>query len=562
MSRLCRFALLVAVLLLAAVCSSVRAGSASATPTLAPWQSDVCFTNACVWSPASGNYVAGGDGVSIESYLKGSGSWGGNVAKVIGNAGTIEAEAADVLPAFRMLPALQTIALGATAFSIGWKIGSTINTKWLHLEGVGLGTAEALGFVVSEHMYHTVSTANLSSYGVYEPDGLVLMFDLSDGQLRSDLVDPNNHGTTPCGAGTVCLSMWTIAHHQWSQFIHAGAVNSFGAHSEVIIPGSQIPSVLHIDQGLQPYTGQPSGMSSGWKVNGGCGDTTPACAYPGSQPNPVPSAPRLRCQLSGDVADCGASAPRICVGSDFSGLFGGAGSSGCGLGAGPQGTLNCLADPVDYFCPGTSGDGSSYSSGGGVAGSMPDCYGLTPGECEAIITTTRPGVTFTITVANTPDPKVADGRVIATMPAAGTKPVPGHAPITVNPPNSNPELCSWNVQNPHESTGTPGAVDVKAVAECNYQTTVSASLTLWKCDDEPMADLARLFNGDWGCIVPSSDATISGETRLAMPGVPVQFQVPPGGGTVIPPDNKWFIAYGMLDKAVPNWAFSNVVQIP
>jgi hypothetical protein len=126
---------------LAVAAAFIRTASASATttPTLSPWQAETCFTSACVWSPSTGAYVAGGDGVSITSYIEGGGSWGGNVAKIVDQSGTIETEAADVLPAFETVPGLQTMALGAVAFGFGWKIGSTINTKWLHLAGVGLG---------------------------------------------------------------------------------------------------------------------------------------------------------------------------------------------------------------------------------------------------------------------------------------------------------------------------------------------------------------------------------------------------------------------------------------
>jgi len=31
----------------------------------------------------------------------------------------------------------------------------------------------------------------------------------------------------------------------------------------------------------------------------------------------------------------------------------------------------------------------------------------------------------------------------------------------------------------------------------------------------------------------------------------VTCQAPPQGGSIVPPDNKWFIAYGTLDKGTP-----------
>src|SRR5947209_6991394 len=114
MSRLCRFVVVLFAVVLAVVAAvSLQARTASAAPTLAPWESDTCFTSACVWSPSSGSYVAGGDGVSIESYVSGGGSWGGNVSAIVDQSGTLDAQAADVLPAFETVPGLQTIALGA-----------------------------------------------------------------------------------------------------------------------------------------------------------------------------------------------------------------------------------------------------------------------------------------------------------------------------------------------------------------------------------------------------------------------------------------------------------------
>jgi len=39
-------------------------------------------------------------------------------------------------------------------------------------------------------------------------------------------------------------------------------------------------------------------------------------------------------------------------------------------------------------------------------------------------------------------------------------------------------------------------------------------------------------------------------------------QAPPPGGTIIPPDNKWFISSAMCPFATPMERFSAAVQIP
>jgi hypothetical protein len=50
--------------------------------------------------------------------------------------------AAKALPALRVVG---TLGLGTTAFAVGWKIGRTIDTKWLHLSGdIGVDTTAAV----------------------------------------------------------------------------------------------------------------------------------------------------------------------------------------------------------------------------------------------------------------------------------------------------------------------------------------------------------------------------------------------------------------------------------
>jgi hypothetical protein len=81
---------------------------------------------------------------------------------------------------------------------------------------------------------------------------------------------------------------------------------------------------------------------------------------------------------------------------------------------------------------------------------------------------------------------------------------------------------------------------------------------MWKCDQQPSQDLAALAVGNWGCSVPTGGETT--EPRLAMPGVQQTFQAPVPDGPIIPPDDKWFVAYGTLDKGTPAAVFSNVTQ--
>jgi len=189
---------------------------------------------------------------------------------------------------------------------------------------------------------------------------------------------------------------------------------------------------------------------------------------------------------------------------------------------------------------------------------MPDCYGLTVAACESAITAVRPDATFTVATAASDDPDVADGYVSSTIPVAGIDPAPKAPTVDKEPDNGQDPVCSWVINNPHTSSDPAGAVDVKGRATCNYTTTITGSLTLWKCDDEPSANLASLENGDWGCVAVAEDPV---PVRNAIAGVQVTYQAPPAGGDYISADDKWFIGYGTLDKGTPTTAFSNIVQL-
>ena len=134
MRRICVPALAIAVVL-GVLATSVTDASA-VSPTTQAWQSSTCFSSACQWSNGTGDYVTGGDGTSIGDYL--GGSWG-SLDPIQQTSTAIETEAVGEVPLFSTVAALSTITLAATAFAAGWEIGSTANTKWLHIEGVGLG---------------------------------------------------------------------------------------------------------------------------------------------------------------------------------------------------------------------------------------------------------------------------------------------------------------------------------------------------------------------------------------------------------------------------------------
>jgi Vacuolar protein sorting-associated protein 62 len=371
----------VSVLITSGLVALVGPGRASAlSPTSQPWQSDTCWSAACVWSSTQGAYVAGGGGVSVKDYL--AGAWG-SLHTIEQAAVTIETEAGDELPKFETVPGLQTITLGPTnPFSFGWKIGSTTDTKWLHLQGVGLGTTAN----VPAAMTAVKMSWRATGFTCYVNQDGTCGAPLPGGWYAAG-IDDNCYITSlalltvaynvPNGYRPTCWSQASqstidalLANGSEAVRLDVGYVNSNCCglrwpSYEWYIPTGAMPYSLFLDL-IQAYSGQTVNGSTGWKVFGGCGDTSTACTYPGSQAHPTPSATKLRCQLSGDAADCGSSLPAFCVTSDSSGFYGGAGSTGCGLGSGPEGGINCQVDPQDYACPTTNSDGTTYSHPGGA----------------------------------------------------------------------------------------------------------------------------------------------------------------------------------------------------
>lgn len=175
---------------------------------------------------------------------------------------------------------------------------------------------------------------------------------------------PNLSSAT--GSGSAATSALNTAGAQLQQ-IDVGYVNQacctirWPSHEWIITTGV-MNSLLAIDQAMTAYTSQHVDITTGWRVAGGCGDVSTACGYPSSAANPSISQANIACQLSGDSVDCGSSTPNTCVADDGTGLFGGAGSTRCGLGLGPKSDVNCRLDPGDYDCPATTGDTKSYGT--------------------------------------------------------------------------------------------------------------------------------------------------------------------------------------------------------
>ena len=193
---------------------------------------------------------------------------------------------------------------------------------------------------------------------------------------------------------------------------------------------------------------------------------------------------------------------------------------------------------------------------------MPNCAGMVPSDCETAMNDLGFTGTLDQSVA-TPD--VADytqapGVVLSTSPMYGL--AVSTTASTIVEATTNPGGCTWNVQNPHISAGTDNSVDVKAVATCNEDATVTGSLSLWKCDEEPQADLAGLNNGEWGC-APAAPPVVGDVRTVTVSQNPeATFQVPVPGSDEVTGDGKWFIAYGTCDVCTKSPQFSTIAQLP
>lgn len=374
----------ITVLVLAAAIVALLAAptAAVAVPSTQAYASPSCVSSPCIWSDSDGQFDAGGQGMSLVDLV--TGVWH-PTTQIQQKVLTILSVAAGVIPRYETVPAIQNITLGSGPLSLGWKIGSTQNTKWFHLLGTALDRSNVsaavsmvtLTFLREDLPYRSAGATacyvnSNGTCGPRLPTGWYLGgSDSACSVSGSPMVAAYNipSGFTQSCWGQASLDAVSKLGVPLTQ-IDAGYVNQacctirWPSH-EWIVSVPTMYSVLVIDQPLQPYTNQHVDITTGWPVPGGCGDVSTACGYPGSTTNPSISQQKIICQLTGEAPDCGTSVPNECVPSDGSGFFGGAGSTGCGLGVGPWNDVNCHLDPWDYDCPTTSPDGRNYSGHGG-----------------------------------------------------------------------------------------------------------------------------------------------------------------------------------------------------
>jgi hypothetical protein len=479
--------------------------------------------------------VAGGDGVDYLSLLDGRYSWGS--LKPIQQPVVTELEqAAEVLPEFRFVPGLQTITLGATAFAVGWKIGSALNTRWLHLNGEGLGTSGTFDTIDVQPQW--VHATDLSQIQPYFPaiDGYYLKFSNTTGNRSITYCD-----STPVYTDGIqqCPQISGLTQAASTRLFNADydyAVARFPANivwksgtncpqqcfpsGGVILTDTQFEQALAVDQPLQSYTGQPAGVSTGWADPGsGAGVTTTAPTYPNGPSNPNPQKDPVRVITDGFLDAW-------------------------------RNEINCRLDPTDFECPTTNPDGTEYTSDGGQIVAVPTCYGMMVAACEDAVSANGGNVDFTVAIADSPDPGVADGRVAATTPSSRVLGNPTTVTITTNPANGNPEGCTSETENPHWSPPErAGSVLAKGRVTCNYTGSVDVEMTLWKCAEPPFGDPVSLAAGEWGC----SPAALTAKSVSVIAAVTATVYVPDVGAPAVYGD-AYFIAQTDLPTAPISWS--------
>ena len=336
--------------MLVSVAALVLAGGASAYPGPLPAGFD----------PANATTAPSG-GQAIGSVLDGGGAIPNNVIQGPWKRPYTQLiTEAEVVPEAMTIPGLQVVVLGADAFLIGVKIGSTLNSKWLHLEGVGLGTTSGMvnmGAVTPTAHY----ARTIPGFSTQEPAGWYFKANASGSTYDSwALGTPDPNYCDPAGGWTCAQqaasysagqkAAWTAANH-WlttANAVKLRLVETACNHAQFCEDyyAFYVPegSAFLADQGLQAYINQTYGTSSGW-VNPatGAGVTSNAPGFGSGPSNPA------HCYMVASVLYCNGIPAGNGPGIAFPRSFPASGQPGDDDPDANE--LNCLVDPVHYCVP-------------------------------------------------------------------------------------------------------------------------------------------------------------------------------------------------------------------
>jgi hypothetical protein len=301
---------------------------------------------------------------------------------------------AEVIPKYRWTPGLGTIALGAAAFGAGWIIGSTVNRKYLHVQGVGLGSTASYSGALMSHPGAAFSWVYQSG-GTPDAGWYLTFHDTASGNHIGAWLTCNNVGN--------CDGLGVDGNPELAQIFKSGLNGDAGLARfagvgpngdefwERWIPEASMPAALVVDAPLQPYVSQPVTIGTQW-ANPANGDGVTHLAQPNGTglTNPTP------CYTLAGASSCGTGDP---------GVTPNVLTWPHGFPNGDDGTdpdvnnLNCQLD-ARYVCPSVDpSDPTRWDNTrlGGLATSwqLPSCEGLTVAACTTQIEQAADGANAT-----------------------------------------------------------------------------------------------------------------------------------------------------------------------
>lgn len=430
------------------------------------------------------------------------------------------------------VPGLSSIALGAAAFDVGLKIGTTADHFWYEFQADEVAAA---------------GCTNESYIFAYPPSGYT-------GPTVGGSGTQTYFMRANCGGPVVLTG--TPAHYNGS-----GAYNAYYSMTQGLVKGAEYavnandcgsnapscyvyavdPTTMFTGEGIT--SSQPSGANHTATVgfanpSTGAGLTTTAPGFGTGSFNP-------QCVQGGVTMSCGSVDPNGGAVTPANGLPSTWGEDGFAVAN--ANWMNCQLQPNIFACPGLSADGGGgWSSTGGPLITIPNCYTQAVTDCETAFDDALAAAgsvvtpAFTTTIAPTYDPNVPVGAVVATIPAEGTIADASTVVLEVNEEEQPTQYCSATAENYHLSEHTGVMLAVLYVQYCNFTSPPNVYLraVAWACTSKPDSNYADLSAGDFGCV---PDAATPGDQTVTangyLPGTKAFLNGPAYDPT------KWYIAY-------------------
>lgn len=486
-----------------------------------------------------------------------AGSGGSTLDPVDGSVIEKLQEAAEVIPRPATIGPLQEIVLGVAAFQIGVEIGSTINHKWLHLAGIGLGDTLGVstqGGTQSPSAFKWVYTTAAKTCGTgctyANPAGWVLEYYTAYTNAWDDVYYPGCYGDTACGAeywsdqGMEAVYTKTIGAAVYQQQGCPGCVLDGHTPAILEIPTPNMGDALLQDKPLQPYTGQTHSVSIGWaNPTTGAGVTAPAPGFNAGPTDPQPCvtySSTLTCLNGGSPSQNYTVSPQPTNGDP-------------GFDDAVTNAIRHYIDPVYWAEPQKSPDGTYWATTGGPDITMPDCRGLAVANCSTAVDNAleaagaTSGAGYSVEVSATYDPTLPDGVVVSTTPTAGTFTDATAVTMETNESQSY-QWCRAKADNYHLSGHTGKMLAISYLARCDFSSPplVSLSGIGYACTSKPQKDLVQLESGAWGCVPEAEnfDQLVTAVFESRSPD-----NVYANGPTYDP--TKWYIAVAFSSQPSP-----------